>query len=636
MTGSAIAVSTPGTGPTGAAIAFVEEGWDFFEDKINALLARTLDMVDELSFVPTVEPVTFDVDFPDVGSLTGFHAPTAPTLLPVNEVPISVPEAPDLALPPVPTATEAPAFDVAAPPTISLPQQPGDMPEADLPPAPVLADLAVPDAPLLPDLPTLLELDMPLPPEVATFTGQAPSNIPRLPDIAGASFTEAPYTPTVLAPLAEAVRRGLASGQLLDVSIEQALFARSRDRVLQGNRAALQQIDETYSGRGFKEPPGAWRAAHAEQVEKNQGAINDANRDQTIQLHTQAIESVKFAVTQGIALEQVLIAQHGQIMDRALQSARLLLDGRVALYNADVARYNGELEAFKVNAENYRQQLQSAIDRYRATVEGQQAIGDFNRAAAEAYAARIRALVDGYQGAINGVQAKAGIERDRIEAWKGTIQAEAERVNLYTARWGGFRAAVEAQQAGFRNFEIGTQAYTARINGWAAGEQAKTARYEASVRGSTARYDGYRARIQGVVAQLQAQESRISAITAQNEARTRLFSAEAQVETARSDANTRAFQAVTEAATNRANVKLREAEIKIQDAARVLTAQVESIRGAAQALAQLTSSAMSAVSFNTGVNASGSESMAWSYSWSKAKGWSYGGETPDSPSPDAF
>lgn len=632
-------ITTPGgnVGPTGAAISFVEQGWDFFEDKAILFSNKTLELVSQLGYVPQVQPTSFAVNFPDVSGLTAFQTPTRPALPQIEFQAPVVPEAPEgLGNLPPPTFTDAPAFDVATPAPISLPVQPGSFTGADPGDAPELTALTMPLAPTLPGLPTFFDIVIDEIGTLPAFAGVDPGTVPVLPNLSGAGFTEQAYTPALLADLTPKIRSGLASGLILDAPIEQALFARARERISKANRQARQAVDEDFSSRGFKIPPGAWAARHMEIIQKEQDDTGEVNRDLTIQFHQEAIKNVQFAIVQGIALEQILIGQHGAIQERALQSARLLLDTHIALYNAQVAGYNAAIERFKADAAVFEARLNAAVEAYKAQIEGQKAKADVNRALADIYEAQVGAIIEQYKAAVAAVQAQAEIEKARIEGYRAKVEAFGERVKAHATEWDGYTAAVNAQQAGFRSYEIGVNAYAARVNAWGVGENAKSQRYDTQLRGATNLLEAYRTRVQGVLAQLQVERGRIDALSTQSDALARMYQADGAIETARTDANTRAFQAAVAYNETRANIQLREAEIKIQDAARLLTAQVEAIRGAAGALAQLAASAMSAVNFSAAVSGSGNESSSYNYSLAKSKSWNWSGETPDSASPDIW
>lgn len=633
-------------GPSGAAIAFVAEGWDFFEEKANRFTELALQLIGDMVQLPQVVPTYFHVEFPTLEGLTAFDPPTRPSLPEIEFRNVPIPEAPNLGLPSAPAMVAPPTFDVAAPPLIALPAQPGAFDAADPGEAPEVTTLVLPEAPALalPELPELLTISLPELPTLAlpAFATTDPGQAPVLPDLASAGFTEQAYSHKLVDDMLPVIRNGIASGQLLSPAIERALFQRGRDRTRRSHKAALQKVSEQFTGRGFKQPPGAWGAARREQVRTNLEETNALNRDLTVQLHQEAIKNVQFAIERGIGLEQLLIGQHNQVMDRALQSSRLLLDTHVALFNAQVSSYNAAIERMRADADVFRVKLEGEVAKlelYKAQVDGQRAIAEVNKAAVELYESRVRALgelVNQYKVQVDAVLGQAEIEKTRIEGYRARVQAFGERVNAYGERWNGFRAAVEAQQAGFRSYEIGVNAYGARVQAWAEGERAKSSRFETDIKASGLVLEGYRSRIQQAVAQLQVEQGRIGALGTKSEALSRIYQADGQIALAQNDANTRAFEAQVNYHDRRAQVQLREAEIKIQDSARILASGIEAVRGAAQALATLAASAMSAVNFSAGVNGSGSENTSWSYALSKSLGWSWAGETEDNNSPPVF
>lgn len=637
---------TPAAGPTGAAISFVNEGWGYFEGKAEQFSNLTLELISKLAFVPNVQPIAFNVEFPVITGLTAFVAPTRPVLPDITFQPIAIPDLPDLSIPSEPAYTLAPVFDVDKPTPVVLPTQPGALNVAAPGPAPALSVLTLPPVPVLnlPVFPAFLSIKIPdLPPiTLPSFTGKEPGDGPAAPSLAGIGFTEVPYTRAVLDDVIPQVRRALAGGTGLSAMVEGAIFQRARERTDRVSRKARQEVAEEYSGRGFTEPPGSFAMRMAEKTQDGQDAANDTNRAITVQFHDAEIKNIQFAVTQGIALEQILIGQQGQIMDRSLQGAKLLLDARVAIHNAEVANYNAQIEKFKANAEVYKTRIEgeiSKIEAFKAQVEGQKAIADINKAAADAYDSQVRGvlgLVEIYKSQVQAVEVQAGIDKTRIESYVATIQGYSEQVRAFDSQWSAYKTAVEAQEAGFRTYEIGVNAYTARIQGWGKGEEVKSARYETGLKGSGLRLDAYGKRVQQAQAQLQVELGRINALGTKTDSLARMYTADAQIETERNNANTRTFEANVAYQNNRTQVQLREAEIKIQDAQRVLAAQLEAIKGASGALAQLAASAMSAVNFSAGVSGSGNESSSFSYSQTKGLGWNWSGETADNNNPPAF
>jgi hypothetical protein len=628
-------------GPTGAAIDFVNQGWSFFEDKSILFMNKALLLIDEMSSLAlSVAPTDFTVFFPDVSGLTAFVAPTKPVLPDIVFNEIDITEPPSISVPSALPMVAAPVFDVQTPTQLSLPTQPGELNATDPGDAPELSTLVLPDTPsyLLPDAPEFLTISLPAAPELITysFAGVDPGSAPTLPNLTDVGFIETPYTREILDDVLVNVRSMLADGGGLPIAIEFALFQRGRGRLDRTNKKALHEINDRWSGRGFTLPPGSLNAELDEQVQKNQDETLGLNTDIMIQQHKEKLETVRFAVQQGIALEQVLISQHGQMMDRALQSARLLLDTHVALFNAQVSGYNAAVNKYQVDAEVFKAQLQAELNKvevYKALVDGQRAIADVNRATADAYKSRIDgivSLIEIYKSQIAAVEAQSRIEVAKIEGYRAKVSAYSERIRAYEAQWGGFTSAVNAQGALFKNFEIGVSAFSTRTNAWAEGERAKSARYETDMRGATLALDQYKTRITGQLAQLQVESERLRALSAQSTALTQMYQADASIETARNDANTRAFQAATELASIHANVQLEEAKIKIQNAQQGLLAQLEAIKGASAALAQLCAASMSAVNFSAGVSGSGSESSSFSYSLSKSMGFSWSGESTDS------
>src|SRR5690606_37840561 len=271
------------------AIDYLNQGWDYFENKATYFTDKVLQLVDALQFVPQVQPVIFNTAFPDVSGLVAFDAPDRPELPTIAYQPITVPEMGELQMPPEPSWLAAPVFDVAAPTPVSLPAQPGAFSVPDIGPAPELTDLTLPDAPeiTLPALPELLSVTIPELPAstMPTFSAAGPGDTPLPPRLTAVNFAETPYSREIINDITPWIRRALDGGTGLSAMVEGAIFQRARKRLDRATRKARQQVEEEFSGRGFTEPPGAFAARMSEVRQENLDASLELDSTITIQFH---------------------------------------------------------------------------------------------------------------------------------------------------------------------------------------------------------------------------------------------------------------------------------------------------------------------------------------------------------------
>jgi hypothetical protein len=640
--------------PTGAAISFVNQGWSFFEDKAQTFATGAIDLIGRLVDAAEAQTVSFSIDIPTVSGLTAFETPTRPTLVDIDATLVDTPPAPDaesLDFPRDPGFVTAPTYrqvrneidaDVD---TISLPSHPEEI-TLDFPDAPETATITLPvaDDYVLPDVPVARDItipDFPLLAEIDFDVGDGGEE-PIAPDLNDVGFTETPYTREVLDEVAERVRDALATGTTISVAVEDAIFARFLDRQHRANRRAENDAAQLFAGRGYSEPPGAFAARVAEAQQDSQNKIADTNREIVVFAHEQEVKAVQNAIVQGIALEQLLIAQHSQSNDRLLQAAKLLLDTHIALFNADVTVFNARQERRKTDAEILKAQIEFEVlrlERVKAQLDGQRLIGELNKNDADLYESQIKgvvALLDIFKTRMEGAKIESEIEETKMRGYEARMRGEGEKVKAYAEQWNGFTAAANAQGQLFQNFKVGVDAFATRITAHNAIEREKSARYETGLRKSLALLEVYRARIQEVTARLAALQGKNNAIATRNDSEARMYVADGQIESARTEANNRAFAIASENANNQVQSRITEAQIRVANAERTLAIEIEGLRAAGAAYTQLCASSMSAVNFSAGVSGSGSESINQSYGLSKSRGFSWSGETEDNNSPDIF
>lgn len=634
-------------GNSAAAIALIGEGWPFFEEKAVLYANKTLTLVDQLaSIAVNVAPSEFTITFPDVGTLTAFVAPVAPVLDDMTFNEFAIDDAPSLSLPVRPELVNAPAYDVAAPDTIMLPSQPGDLVAADPGDPDAIAELVLPAAPSisLPDLPAFLTILEPEEPVIVdpVFAGRDPGDVPTLPNLTGTEFTEVVYTREILDTVVIKVRDMLAGNGGLPVAIEFALFERARDQISREGAKARSDIMDTFASRGFSQPPGAMAKRLDEQAQKSFDGVVTLAQQQAIEMAREKLIDVRSAVQQGIALEQMLIAQHGDIMARALASAKQMLDTHIALFNASVSSYNASIARLQVDADVFKSLIAAAqqkVELFKAKWDGQRAKAEVNKALADQYDSQVKgllSLVEMFKGQIAGVEAQARIEATKIDAYRSRVQAYGERVKAHQGEWDGYTAAVNAQVAKFKSFEIGVNAYSARVNAWSQQEKTKADLYRVDLEASGLTLEQYKTRLAGVLAKINAESARLDAIARKASAQATIYAAQGQIESARTDANTRAFTAAMEHADKRAQLQLEQARARLQEQQALLQTQIAAVEGALRAMTQLTASVFSGVNFSAGVSGSGSESSSFSYSLSQSQGFNWSGETQDNNAPPSY
>src|SRR5690606_8254268 len=119
------------------------------------------------------------------------------------------------------------------------------------------------------------------------------------------NWAEPKYESELLDDLMLQVRSMMAGGTGLPAAVEDALFSRARERLSAETQRAVQEAFDTWAGRGFSMPPGMLTKAVSVAQEEGRLKAAELNRDILVEAAKWEIENIRFAVQQGMALEQL-------------------------------------------------------------------------------------------------------------------------------------------------------------------------------------------------------------------------------------------------------------------------------------------------------------------------------------------
>lgn len=535
-------------------------------------------------------------------------APTAPTVGTVSGIVIGAE--------PTFSGTE-PSLNLPARPSSSVGNEPGT--------GPTVGDVTIPDSPELayPDLPTLREITLPVVPDVEypEFAAALPPLDIEVPTI-GVSFAETPYTSLLLSETTARVRLMLQGGTGLPAEIENVLFERARARLDLLALKSTQEAYEQWSARGFAEPGGELSARLREIRETNRDAANNLNRDILIRVHEVEVENLRFAVQQGIALENILINYQAGFAQRALEAQRLIAQVAIDVFNARVGLYNAALTGYRTQAEVFKALIdaeRAKIELYRAQIEGTVAISSLNESEVRIYSEQVRALqarVDIYEAQIRAVNAQVEVDKARVDAYRATVSAYAERVNAKRAEFEAYGEEVRAQTSTVQAYEASVRAFAERTRAYGIGIEAKATSKKIELDSKRLQIEAFQAEVAGYRESVNAEVAKSQAALNLYDGRTRIFTAQLGAEGARVESSARQFQMEIENARNAANIGLQNATTNAENALRAAALALEALKTQSAVASQLTAGALSAVNLSASISGSSSDSRSLGVSYS--------------------
>lgn len=610
---------------------YTEIGEDWADEARAALSA-----IDNFS----VTPISFGASFNIADWNTSFVRPTkpeAPAVPSVSPTAVPLPDLDPIALqllgeaPAEPNLEALLAYAPPAPPTAAAPTEPANT-------TVVLDPIVVPDAPdyVLPEVPTLFDLNLPDVPDIVLpeFDGVRPTfNIPDPPD-GELDWQEVAYSSVLKDELTAKIRDMLQGSLGLPLAVEQALFDRGRAREDRTSRKLVMEITEDMASRNLTEPNGILGKRLQQARESNRDNVGNLNREVTIESAKLAIENVRFAVGQGMALEQALMQQNMAINERGLRASLAVLDYGLQRVNAMVAIGNLQQQAYATDAQVWRQRIEGALatlEVYKAELEGQRITGEINKQLIDRYEAQHRAvaiLAEIYKTDVAAAKERGEINLQRIEAAKLELQRYGLRIDAWGKGWEGYKAQVDASLGTARFADILANVYATRMQGYRTKGEAFFQEAQTQIARNGQSLDLLRARLQASDQDLRAQLASVDAVLRTFQARTQMYEAEGSVVQAEAAAIDRTQGLRIEAERSRTSVLLENARIALDQAMKIADLQLSALQGKAQVYGQLVASSQSAVSLGANISGSGSMSSSWGASWS--------GEAPDYTGPTTF
>ena len=450
-------------------------------------------------------------------------------------------------------------------------------------------------------------------PELLDFTGTAP-------DMGGITvpspfinWAEPQYKSEMLPELLVSIKAMMAGGTGLPPAVEDALFSRARERDSAETARAVQEAVDTWAARGFSMPPGM--LAKQVNVAREQGRLKAAelNRDVMVEAAKWEIENIRFAVQQGMALEQVLSNIFENMAKRMFEAAKFQAEAQINVFNAQISLFNAQSASFKTLADVYRTKLDGALGKltaYKTAVEAQQAVGQVNQQTVEVYKAQVSAVlsnVEVFKAQMQGAQVQAETIKAQFDAYRADVQAYAEQVGAEKLKFDAFESQVKGEQARAGVFETQSRAYASTV-------QAIASKAEVKIKGGQLKLEAARVKVAEFAANLDAQKMVVDAKLKQVQAKTSAYSAKvdgwraaSMAITADNELQSRYVDMVarTNLAFSQAQTAMYQASI--QKASSEAQVVMEGAKASGQYTAQLAAGALSALHVSASVQGSGSQ-----------------------------
>lgn len=573
-----------------------------------------------------------EIDLPDfvmpvkpIADALTFTLPDAPPVPPgfegvnlsVNQVPTFTASLPTLAYPVRPGALSVDR--PAGPGALTQPVYPDDLNLA-LPPVPELRDLDLPEPPEI-DVDGIvaefrdLYSSKPEAPDVSLdndFLTTLNQQYALVGDRAAEFVAQCPALANLCPRLGE-----LLSGESIGIPV--AVETAMRDRAFSAeDKTALQaerQATEDWLSRGFALPAGVLDAKIM--VLRNQAWDKKAalNREIWIESAKLEIENLRFAITQGIALEGQYWERFLKLYDVCRTIAAALFDVQYKSVALKLEVYKTELTAWQTYAEFFKTWLQvelSKLEAYKIVLEGKKLLGELNRQDVEIYKAQLDGVmteVNVYKTRVEAANSRLQGELAKVEIYKAQVQAYSANVGAYETEWKAYGQAIQGELGRVEVYKAQTQAFAARVDAYKSEVDAERTKGTFDLEVQKLRLETWTRQAAYYTTNLQAEIARVEAETKIFTSKTSLFSAEVQGETAKGDVAAKETGLRLQKTQISANVAMEEARLALQEVLETSKIAVQAMGEIGRVASQLSAGSLSALNMSASIGSSSSWDM---------------------------
>lgn len=600
----------------------VNKGWQTIQSEAGSLMASATQSLNAISNalynVPTPR-ITFNPPTVQTGTFVRPVPPAAPVIPAIDTSMPAAPSMPGITLGDIPAAPTAPDFSgmtfaKPAAPNAAMPTAPADTDVA-------LIDINIPDAPefVMPADPLLYELNLPPIPDlvIPEFQGQRPTAT-LLPPPHTFTWQYEAYDTGFIDQIKGKLSSMAMDGIALPPHIEQAIFDRLRGREDVLSKQQIEQNANILAGRGLRQPGGLIQKAIARVFAQQRQAASTANRELTIEAARQQIESVKFGLSQGIALESAMLQNHIAIQSLVLDGAKFAQTALIQLFEAQIALHNAEWEGFKAEASVFESRIRALAaqaDVLKTRIEAEKVKGDVNEGLVRAFGEKIRALsslADMYRAQVEGAKAKGEINVQRLEQARLRITTFGVKVDAWAKGWDGYRAQVEAEGLGLRYYETLGNIYGTQIQGFKGQVEAQDTRTRSEIAAQNQQIELFKATIAGVATRIQGETAAGELNVRAFQGLVGMYEAEGQMSAAEVGSINDSQRTVLDGSKLVFETARTNATMAADIAMKRVDQAIEAGKGSAQIWAQLAASIYSGMNFSAGIGYN--EGMSWTFS----------------------
>ncbi len=330
-----------------------------------------------------------------------------------------------------------------------------------------------------------------------------------------------------------------------------------------------------------------------------------------------ALQSEQNAMTVSHQVVSVAVDLHNKVQDRALATARALVEMAVLEIDAEAKRLAARNETLKTDAEVWKTRFDvealGPLERHKTLLESAKLEADVQRLAVDIYSAQnaaAKTLADLYVTQMEGAKLDAQLNEAKLTQAKLAVETFASHMNAIGGQYDAWGKSLSAAKIETELFTELTKAFVAETDAAKARQDAEISLLDAAIKENDAKLKLYETR-------LEAEKARVGALTSANESVAKLYGVDVDAYAAAVEAEGTGAEVRTKVFTAEIEARSKEVALLMDSASKKLTLFFEALRlmqdglkASAQLSTQVVASAMNGLNASVGLSFSGGESLS--------------------------
>ncbi|KJR41007.1 hypothetical protein MCHI_003105 [Candidatus Magnetoovum chiemensis] len=294
-----------------------------------------------------------------------------------------------------------------------------------------------------------------------------------------------------------------------------------------------EELKKTFANSGFKTPPGALQKSLEHLANEHENKTSELIRSQTQRNYDARRARKQSAITNALAVEQMLRQYHLSMMEMSLNVSKYVYQSAVTIHDEQIKRYNLELEKYKTELTGQAQQfqiIQLKLNDYTTRLEAVKLKRELRKDEIELHQAILNAAKltrEIYNSELDSLNIYANIENLRLQGYSTQLLAYTYGLKAKQMEFDAYRMSLQGEDEKFKLYDAQIKSYSSLLQSKQMEADIKGKKFTANSETAKIQMQNYNSKIQAYTAKLQKESNEINRLTETYKAQLSAYSNEA-------------------------------------------------------------------------------------------------------------